>query len=275
MISADAKQIVAAVRQGQGAAGKLLMDEKTAQDVTTIVSNAKQTTANIDNASAKASSMVADIQQNDVPKVDQTLTNVEDMTGQLQGAVTSFLSKGNSQEGTPEALRDTVQHANQAAGNLADDTEALKHNFFFRGFFKRRGFYNLAHMTPSQYEDSRFIKKPASRVWVPAAGLFETGPDGTQKLASHAPSILDEAMSDLVQYLPNNPVMVEAYSSSGSSDERYVSSEQRAEEVRQYLESRFHLNSKWTGTIAFEDKPPKHSGKTRWNGISIVVVEAQ
>ncbi len=274
-ISGDANQIVANVRNGQGAAGKLLMDRQTGQDVATMVSNAKQTTANADSASAKANNMIAGIQQKDLPKVDQTITNVQDTTSQLHAAVGTFLSKGTNQESTPEALRDTIQHANQTAGNLADDTEAIKHNFFFRGFFKRRGFYSLAHMTPSEYERSEFIRKPAGRIWVPAAGLFEEGADGKQKLTPQGPSILDQALSGLVRYLPNNPIMVEAYSETGSPGRQYLSSEQRGDQVRRFLESRFQVNSKWIGVMPFQDQPPKHAGKKTWNGISVVVIQSK
>lgn len=274
-ISGNADQIVASVRNGQGAAGKLLMDQKTAQDVTTTVSNARQTTANVDGASAKANDMIAEIQQKDLPKVDQTVTNVRDTTNQLNAAVGTFLSKGNNQESAPDALRDTIQHANQATGNLADDTEAIKHSFFFRGFFKRRGFYSLAHMTPSEYERSEFIRKPAGRVWIPAAGLFEEGADGKQKLTPRGSSILDQESSGLVRYLPNNPIMVEAYSPTGARDQQYLSSEQRGDEVRRFLESRFQVNSKWIGVMPFENQPPKHAGKKTWNGISLVVIQSK
>jgi phospholipid/cholesterol/gamma-HCH transport system substrate-binding protein len=36
-------------------------------------------------------------------------------------------------------LRETLSNLNRSTTNLAEDTEALKHNFFFRGFFKRPG----------------------------------------------------------------------------------------------------------------------------------------
>ena len=274
-ISANVNQIVSGVRDGQGAAGKILVDRQTAQDVARIVDNTKQTTANVDSASAKANAMIDQVQQKDLPKVDQTLTSVQDMTGQMNGAVSTFLAKGSNHEPTAEALRGTVQHVNEASGNLADDTEAIKHNFFFRGFFNRRGFYNLSHMTPSKYQDSEFIKKPAARVWVPAADVFEIGPDGTQKLTAGGRSILDRAMSGIVQYLPNNPIMVEAYSTLGSAEQRYLSSEQRAAEVRRYLESKFHLNPKWVGTMAFENHAPNHSGKETWDGVSVVVIQSR
>ncbi len=274
-ISGNVNEIVAEVKSGQGAAGKLLTDQKTAQDVTTIVSNVKETTTNADDASGKADKIIAEIQRKDIPRVDQTVANVQDATNQLDGAVGTFLSKGKDGESTPEALRDTVQHANQAAGNLADDTEAIKHNFFFRGFFKRRGFYSLAHMTPSEYEKSEFIKKPAARIWVPAAGLFEIGPDGAQKLTPDGTSILAQALSGLVHYLPNNPTIVEAYSETGAPDQEYVFSEQRADLVRRFLESRFQVKSKWIGVMPFEHQPPPRTGKTKWDGISIVVIQSK
>jgi phospholipid/cholesterol/gamma-HCH transport system substrate-binding protein len=274
-ISGNANDIVAEVKSGNGAAGKLLMDPNTAEQVTAIVSNTKQTTSNADDASAKADKMIADIQKKDIPKVDQTVANVQDATSQLDQAVGTFLAKGKSGESTPEALRDTIQHANQAAGNLADDTEAIKHNFFFRGFFKRRGFYSLAHMTPSEYEKSDFIKKPAARIWVPATGLFEIGPDGAQQFRPDGDSILAQALSGLVRYLPNNPMMVEAYSDTGAPDQEYLFSEQRADLVRRFLESRFQVKSKWIGVMPFENQPPPSTGRAKWNGISIVVIQSK
>ncbi len=80
-------------------------------------------------------------------------------------------------------------------------------------------------------------------------------------LTTEGSTILDQGMSSLVPYLPNNPIMIEAYSMDGSPAQRYQSSEQRAEDVRQYLISKYHLQEKWVGTIAFEDQPPEGTGK--------------
>jgi len=33
--------------------------------------------------------------------------------------------------------------------SLAENTEALKHNFLVRGFFKKRGYYSLDRPTPA------------------------------------------------------------------------------------------------------------------------------
>ena len=37
-------------------------------------------------------------------------------------------------------IRETLSSLNEATANMADDTEALKHGFLFRGIFKRRGY---------------------------------------------------------------------------------------------------------------------------------------
>lgn len=271
-MSGDAKQLVTGVKNGRGAVGKLLVDRQTATDVTDTIANAKQSATNIDRATEKINNMASEVQKADLPPVHEAVTHVDDMSTQLDQATRTFLSKGNSNGNTAEALRDTVHSADAAAGNLSDDTEALKHNFFLRGFFKRRGFFDLATLTPSKYASSEFVKKPRARVWIPAAGLFQVGADGSQKLSDAGRSILDQSMSDLLPYLPNNPIVVEGYSAQGTPDQRYLASRQRAMEVRQYLESRFHLNSQLVGIMPLGDRPPPGVQKQKWDGICLALV---
>ena len=83
------------------------------------------------------------------------------------------------------------------------------------------------------------MRHPTVRVWVPAAGLFKVGPDGSQEMAAVGRSILDESMSDVVPYLPNNPIVVEGYATTGMPDQIYLAARQRAFEARKYLVSLF------------------------------------
>lgn len=256
-ISRNVGAITTDIRQGKGAAGKLLTDKTVAANVETTIANAKQTTANIKQASRKVNVVAA---------------NAQNMSQQLNQAVGTFLAPGNNNENTAEALRDAAQGAKQATTNLADDTEAIKTNFFLRGFFNRRGFYNLSTLTPSKYADTKFVKRPRARVWVPAAGLFRAGKDGLPELTDVGKAILDQSMSDLVPYLPNNPIMVEGYADKGMEDQQYLASRQRAIEVRNYLESRFHLNSKRIGMMPLGSHPPRGAGKQSWDGVCLVLV---
>jgi phospholipid/cholesterol/gamma-HCH transport system substrate-binding protein len=274
-LTGNANAIAVGIRNGRGTAGKLLTDETMAENVAATISNAKQTSANVEQASVNVDKMIADIQHEDLPDVHATVANAKDMSGQLDQAVGSFLEAGKSNESTAQALHDTVQQAQQAMGNLADDTEAIKHNFFLRGFFHRRGFFNLSDVTRTEYVATEFVKKPTVRVWIPDNGLFTVEADGTQQLTREGKSLVDENMSDLVPYLPRNPIMVEGYAQTGEPDQRYVLARQRAMAVRNYLESRFHLKSKLVGIMPMGDHPPEHSGKETWNGVALVLVASR
>src|SRR5207253_2036745 len=109
----------------------------------------------------------------------------------------------NQGQGTAGALindRSVYEHINEATRNLQDDTEALKHNFFLRGFFKKRG-----------YEDEKELKKhsiseiptetPNKGFAYPAKKLFES-PDGAKlknsKMLDDAGKFLESANHGLV-----------------------------------------------------------------------------
>lgn len=262
-ITSNSDAIIAGVRNGHGAAGKLLTDDTVGSNVAATIANAKQ-------ASTQVNTITSDIQRKDLPDVHQALQNTQAMTQQMNQAVGTFLAPGNHQQSTALALREAAHGAERTSTNLAEDTEAIKHNFFLRGFFKRRGFYDLETLTPGNYDTTEFVKKPRARVWIPAPGLFDTRPDGSEALSKTGQSIVDQYMSDLVRYLPNNPIMVEGYSTSGMPDQRYVTSRQRALAVQQYLESHFHLNPKRLGIMPLGDHPPAE--KQVWDGICLVLV---
>ena len=171
-----------------------------------------------------------------------------------------------------EVLRQTIDDAQRTTRNLASDTEAVKHNFFLRGFFHRRGFYNLTQFNPHEYASSKFVKHPSQRIWLPADGLFTTSPKGSQQLSTEGRSALDRAVSEIGEELPNNPIMVEGYASTGSSAPQYAAPLERATDVKQYLESRYHLKPDLIGTIPLEDKPPAGSGRNSWDGICLALI---
>jgi phospholipid/cholesterol/gamma-HCH transport system substrate-binding protein len=274
-MAGNADAILTGVRQGHGTAGKLLTDKTVANNVAATIANAKQASANFDQTSRKINNLISDVQQTDLPGIHKTVENAQAITGQINGAVGTFLAQGNHDENTAAALRDTVHGAQQTMDNLADDTEAIKTNVFLRGFFNRRGFYNLSTITPNKYDASRFVTDPRSRVWISADDLFTVGSNGSQQLTDAGRSVLDDSMSPLVPYLPNNPIVVEGYATGGKPDQQYLVSRQRAIEVRNYLEQRFHLKPDRVGTMPLADQPPKDSGKKAWDGVCLALVVSQ
>lgn len=271
-ITSNAGDIMASVRQGHGVAGKLLMDRTAGANVSATLGNARQASANVDRTTQKVNALVTQIQQRELLEdVQKTLENAQHMTGQLNRAITAFLASQGKSQPTAVELKQTVAAAQQAMSNLADDTEALKTNFFLRGFFKRRGFFDLSDLTPSEYLASSFLKRPHLRACVSTTSLFNSPSGESYRFSNNDRRHLNQAMWSLVPQLPNNPIMVEGYSAGSNPDQAYLTSRQRALAVREYLESHFHLSPELVGVMPLGERPRLGVGRSSWSGVCVVL----
>jgi phospholipid/cholesterol/gamma-HCH transport system substrate-binding protein len=226
------------VDEGKGAVGLLLKDEATKQQLRTTI-------ANTQSASAGMNETVLDFQSRDLPaKTERTLENARSITGQLNTAVQSTLAPDNMGEDGASNLRETLSNVNRGTTNLAEDTEALKHEFFFRGFFKKRGYYNLDEVTPKEYRTACEQKKIVGpRLWLQAASLVETDANGQEILSQAGRLSIDDQLTLVVDSLPGHLIIIEGYSQDGSPEKQFVTSRRRAFLVRRYLETHYHLNA--------------------------------
>jgi phospholipid/cholesterol/gamma-HCH transport system substrate-binding protein len=302
LITGTVNDLVSELNAGKGPAGLVLKDEATRLELAAIVSNAQQASLNLRDASARADRLVADLATRDLPsKAQLTLSNLSDASGRADEIVADLQSRdlaakvqatldnvqGISQElkhsldgalaqdemGADGAanIRGTLSNLNRATGNLAEDTEALKHEFFFRGFFKKRGFYGLEQLAPADYLKACEREKACgARTWLEAAKLFDAGSDGNEQLVESGRRQIDSAVSPVVDALLNHVVIIEGYSPAGTPDRQYVESRKRADLVREYLESHFHLLHSDVGIVPLRDKPPQGSERSSWNGVAIV-----
>jgi phospholipid/cholesterol/gamma-HCH transport system substrate-binding protein len=272
--SKDVSEIVAQVGQGQGTIGKLLTDQKLAGSVDQMIDNARQSALNLNNASARMNDALADFQRRDLlGRAEAVLENTRQVTEQLNQAVATFMSSPPGDENAAANLRDTIASARASMTNLAAVTEALKHNFFLRGFFKRRGYFNLDEMTPAQYRSSKFLKGHSSeRIWLSKNELFSSGPDNKEELTKEGQSQIDGAMSALIPYLPNSPLVVEGYATQGSTSERFIRAKQRASVVKIYINKRFGLQPNTVGVMPMSGSIPPGVGKSVWDGVSLVLI---
>ena len=71
------------------------------------------------------------------------MANVKEATEQAKGAVADFRGENGPMKGIAGNLQQTLASAKDAMADLAENTEALKRNFFFRGFFNNRGYFDL------------------------------------------------------------------------------------------------------------------------------------
>ncbi len=283
-VAADATRITGRIdglltdlNEGKGPAGLLLKDEATKQQLQATLLNIKQASANIDQASARADQTLADFQSRELTaKLQATLVNVQAVTQQLDTTLKEALANDNVGQDGAANLRETLSNLNRSTANLADDTEALKHNFFFRGFFKKRGFYSLDQLTPDEYVQAcERQKAPGSRKWLQASTLLENDANGQEQLSTIGRRQIDSEVGTMVDSLPQRLIVVEGYSVEGSPDQQFLTSRKRADLVRHYLEIHYHLRHSSIGIVALRDKPPENAGQNTWNGAAIMLLEAK
>ena len=267
--------IVSDLNAGKGPAGLLLKDETTRKQLQATLSNAQQATLNLSGASARADRLLADVQSRDLAsKAQAILENVEAMSEQLNEAIKGALAPDNVGEDGATNIRETLSNLNRGTANLAEDTEALKHEFFFRGFFKTRGFYDLEQLSSADYlKACQRQNACGSRAWLDAANLFATGSNGTVQLVESGRHAIDSTVAPVVDSLLDHLVIVEGYSSMGAPDQQFVTSRRRADLVREYLEAHFHLVQSDVGIVPLRDKPPQCAGRDTWNGVAIVLFD--
>ena len=270
--------VVTDIRHGKGTAGLLLEDPKTAAEVQQVLDNTRDATGSLNATAQQVNGIVNDVQQRQlVAKVDDTLNSTKSATAQLDQAsqqvnktLGSAFAPDQYGQDAGTNLQQSLTSVKEATGNLADDTEALKHEFFFKGFFKKRGYDNLDHLPVEPYRSGKVLGKLGQdRQWMDAGSLFEEHPDGTETLSAAGRQQLDDAASR-INGLYDSPLIVEGYGGAGSPGGTLVRSRQRAILVRGYLETRFQIASKDTGVIGLSATPPNAAGKPSWDGVCLV-----
>jgi phospholipid/cholesterol/gamma-HCH transport system substrate-binding protein len=278
----NADDIVIGLKDGRGPAGMLLRDENTADRLRQTVENARQATSSLRHASAQADEMVSDLQSRQLgQKADDAIVsaksaahNIDETSQKLHQTLTEAL--GPDAQGVDAAtnIGQSLSNLNQATGNMAEDTEALKHNFFFRGFFKHRGYYNLSKLNPDQYRTDKIFTDPANRrQWLTVEDLFQTGGNGTETLSGFGKRRIDEVATQLGDAMVSHPIVVEGYASTSDRKEQFAKSRNRAILVSQYLGTHFHLDRQNVGVVSLRDLPPSGTHKDHWDGICIVILK--
>jgi phospholipid/cholesterol/gamma-HCH transport system substrate-binding protein len=275
-ITSTVDEIVSDLNAGKGPAGLLLKDEATRRQLQATLSNVEQASLNLKDVSARADQIVTDVQsRNLAANVQVTLNNVQALSKEVKESIERMLAPDDMGRDGATNIRETLSNLNRGTTNLQEDTEALKHEFFFRGFFKKRGFYDLEQLAPADYVKAcEHDNACNSRTWLNAENLF-TIADGNEQLAETGSRRIDNAVADFVDSLLNHVVVVEGYSEAGTADQQFVESRRRADLVRRYLESHFHLRHTEVGIVALRNKPPKGGGRTSWNGVAIVLFRAR
>jgi phospholipid/cholesterol/gamma-HCH transport system substrate-binding protein len=242
-ISGDAAQIAHRIRMGEGTIGKLTADDELYQRVTAIAKNAETIAVETREAVQQAKKAFDGLRAND--------TNVAALTS---------------------SLRDTVEQARGAMAGLAENMDALKRNFLVRGFFNRRGYFDLDDISPDEYRRGTLTanaRKTVQRIWLGAAVLFEADPKtGAETLTADGRARLTSAMTPYLSSLADGVLMIEGYAQDGPRADQYLASRRRASAIRDYLIATFGLDPGAVGVMPL-GADAQGSPEPRWDGVAL------
>ena len=241
-ITEDTAAIVADVRAGRGTVGKLVNDDEIYRQATGIMTDAERIVEEVRGAVAEARRAVGALNEREGPA--QTIM---------------------------ADLRETVAHARTALSNLEENTEALKRNWFFRGFFRSRGYFNLDDISPTEYREGVLKRggREDLRIWLRADLLFEPSPEQGLQLTDGGRARLDSAMATFLRYPLEGPLVVEGHASTGSGAQAFVAARERAGVVREYLIGRFDLDPRTVGLIPLTASGDRGPDGERWDGVAL------
>ncbi|MCL6100108.1 MAG: MlaD family protein [Bacteroidetes bacterium] len=150
-LTKDFSEIFAKVNKGEGSLGKLVNDDKLYNSAVNITQSAdkslKTITARLDeisniiiSTSGTVKSILTDVDKTviDVRGIINKIDNGEGALGKLIGDK----NMGDSIKTIITNLTRTSDEAHIAVSRLAENMEALKHNWLFKGYFEQRGYWD-------------------------------------------------------------------------------------------------------------------------------------
>jgi outer membrane protein OmpA-like peptidoglycan-associated protein len=181
------------------------------------------------------------------------------------GALVTDKQLYNNLEQTTSTLHDTMLQAQAGVTDFQENMEALKHNFFLSGYFKKRG-----------YEDSSTLQEnsvaalpqatPLKTFTYTAKGLFDTRESAKLKN--------QKSLKECGDFLAQNPfgvaVVVVSNSMEGDTQKVLVLTEARAMVVREYLADNFGFDDSLLKTLGL-GKQPGVNLDADWGAIQIVI----
>jgi phospholipid/cholesterol/gamma-HCH transport system substrate-binding protein len=250
-ISEDASAIIAGVRAGEGTIGQLLNDDAVYKSLAGSAKEVEEALGNLRQTSTDLKELVSRFKSGEIPAdIERTMNNVSESSERMMVLVSGFQPGLGGGDGITGDLRATLGSAREAMSSLAENLEALKRSFFFRGFFKDRGFYDLGSLSPVEYQSKEFEKKVTKeRVWVRHDELFILKANGSEELSDPGKKRLDGMMANFLRFTKDRAVIVEGYAAAGSLDEQFLCSRERAVKVRDYLVKKFTLSPEYVGVM--------------------------
>jgi outer membrane protein OmpA-like peptidoglycan-associated protein len=214
---------------------------------------------NVDTASAQIAAITSRINRGE--GTVGALLNERALYNQLSSAMTDITA-------TAGEARETVVQARVGLTAFQENMQALKRNFFFRGFFQSRGYMDSTELTKWEIEKIPDAV-PVKKFVFLAQELFDK-PD-TAKLKDK------KRLNEVGAYLEKNPfglVVVQAFCGrAGDHEENLVLTQAQAMVVRDYLADKFEFDDTKLKTKGMGEVAPTEQGRIHWVEISVYAPE--
>jgi hypothetical protein len=165
-------------------------------------------------------------------------------------------------------MRDTMLHAQAGVTNFQENMEAMKHNFFLRGYFKTRGYEDSAELAKNEIE--RLPQgTPTKQFTYSAKQLFDK--QDSAKLKNQ------KSLNPGGEFLANNQfgfaVVVVSAGMEGDTQKDLVLTEARAMVVREYLVENFGFDDSQLKTLGMGKQADTNSD-AGWGAVQILIYPA-
>jgi phospholipid/cholesterol/gamma-HCH transport system substrate-binding protein len=190
-------------------------------------------------------------------------------TGQgTAGALVNDKQLYNNLEQTSAAMRDTMVQAQAGVTDFQENMEAMKHNFFLRGYFKSRGYEDSAEL--AKYEVERLPQgAPIKQFTYSAKQLFDK--QDSAKLKNQ------KSLNAGGEFLANNQfafaVIAVSAGMEGDTQKDLVLTQARAMVVREYLVEHFGFDDSQLKTLGM-GKQTDAGSDAPWGTVQILIYPA-
>ena len=222
----------------------------------------------------KKTSGILDTSQQAIQNATRAAANLDSISSKIDrgegtaGALVNDKQLYTNLQATTITLRDTMVRAQTGVTDFQENMEALKHNFFMRGFFKSRGYDDSAELARNEIE--RLPQGvPVKEFTYPAKQLFEK--QDSAKLKNQ------KSLNAGGEFLANNQfgfaVVVASAGMEGDTSKELVLTEARAMVVREYLVENFGFDDSQLKTLGMGKQADTNSD-SGWGTVQIFVYPA-
>ncbi len=217
---------------------------------------------------------ILDSSQQSVQNVTQATAHLNAVSAKIdsgQGTVGALVNDKqlyNNLQQTTSALHDTMVNAQVGVTDFQENMEALKHNFFLSGYFKKRGYEDSADLAANKINGLPH-GTPTKVFTYSAKDLF----DGRDSAKLKNQKSLNASGEFLAQNQFGFAVVVVSAGMEGDTKKDLVLTEARAMVIREYLVEHFGFDDSQLKTLGM-GKQTGASSDAEWGSIQILIFSA-